>query len=131
MRWAAALQSGSEHPLARAVLEAVRGQVLPAIHGLRAVPGRGVTAELPDAGLSLHLGSARYGNDHANTCASQIPASTLLDAGYRWHQGKMELTLAGSNLTGAKSYSQAFSCVTGSLYPDPGRALKAAVRWKF
>jgi len=60
LRWAAALQSGSEHPLARAVLEAVRGQVLPAIHGLRAVPGRGVTAELPDAGLSLHLGSARY-----------------------------------------------------------------------
>ena len=33
--------------------------------------------------------------------------------------GAGDLTLAGSNLTDAKSYSQAFSCVTGSLYPDP------------
>ncbi|MDM4767871.1 heavy metal translocating P-type ATPase [Pelomonas sp. SE-A7] len=57
---AAALQSGSEHPLARAVLEAAEGQVLPATRALRAVPGRGVTAELPEQDLSLHLGSGRY-----------------------------------------------------------------------
>ncbi len=60
LRWAAALQSGSEHPLAHAVLEAAKGQVLPATRNLRAVPGRGVTAELAEPGETLHLGSARY-----------------------------------------------------------------------
>ena len=60
LRWAAALQAGSEHPLARAVLDAAQGQALPATRNLRAVPGRGVAADLPEQDLTLHLGSARY-----------------------------------------------------------------------
>jgi Cu+-exporting ATPase len=53
---AAALQQGSEHPLARAVLAAHAGAV-PAVTGFRALPGRGVRGEV--AGRVLHLGSGR------------------------------------------------------------------------
>ena len=56
--WAAALQAGSEHPLAHAVREAAAGLVLPAVQNLRAVPGRGVAAQL--SGQDLALGSSRY-----------------------------------------------------------------------
>jgi Cu+-exporting ATPase len=55
---AAALQAGSEHPLARAVLEAAGGGANPAaVAGFRALPGRGVEAVV--AGRRLALGSPR------------------------------------------------------------------------
>jgi Cu+-exporting ATPase len=57
---AAALQAGSEHPLARAVGIAATAQGLtpePA-RDVTAVPGRGVTGLL--AGRRWHLGSTRY-----------------------------------------------------------------------
>jgi P-type Cu+ transporter len=53
---AAALQAGSEHPLARAVLAAHGGPTAP-VQGFRALPGRGVRGEV--AGRSLQLGSPR------------------------------------------------------------------------
>ena len=57
---AAGLQAGSEHPLARAVLQAAQaegaGQVT--MTGVRAVPGRGVAGEA--GGLAVRLGSARW-----------------------------------------------------------------------
>jgi Cu+-exporting ATPase len=56
--WAAALQRGSEHPLARAVLAAASGQEAIAATGVQAVPGRGVRGEV--AGVALVLGSDRY-----------------------------------------------------------------------
>jgi Cu+-exporting ATPase len=56
LRLAAALQSGSEHPLARAVLTAHAGPVPPA-SGFRALPGRGVRGTVE--GRPLLLGSAR------------------------------------------------------------------------
>ncbi len=52
---AAALQGGSEHPLARAVLDAVPAP--PAVADFRALPGRGVRGEVE--GRALLLGSAR------------------------------------------------------------------------
>ncbi len=55
LRWAAALQSGSEHPLARAVLDAA-GAALPA-QDVRALPGRGVAGTVEGRGMVL--GSAR------------------------------------------------------------------------
>lgn len=60
LRAAAALQAGSEHPLARAVLKlaAEEGQPVEAATGLRAVPGRGISGRLQDQ--ALHLGSQRY-----------------------------------------------------------------------
>lgn len=77
------------------------------------------------------LGSARFGNDNANTCAREIPSSTLLDARYAWKFDRIEVSLAADNLTNHKGYSQAFNCLTGGLYPDPGRVVKAAVKYTF
>ena len=53
---AAALQAGSEHPLARAVLRAVPGPV-PSASGFRTIPGRGIEAMLD--GQRLLLGSSK------------------------------------------------------------------------
>ena len=57
---AAALQHGSEHPLARAVLQAAAaaGVDAPAAMDLRAVPGRGIEGRVQ--GRLLRLGSARW-----------------------------------------------------------------------
>ena len=56
----AAVQSGSEHPLARAVLAAAqeRGLALAQPDAVRAVPGRGTEGEV--AGRSLLVGSLRW-----------------------------------------------------------------------
>jgi len=60
LRWAASVQSGSEHPLARAVVAAAKAQGLdvPASSDVSAVPGRGVQATVE--GRSLLLGSLRW-----------------------------------------------------------------------
>ena len=60
LRWAAALQSGNDHPLARAVLEAQGHDVepLPAVSGLQVVAGRGVEAVVQ--GRLLRLGGTRW-----------------------------------------------------------------------
>ncbi|MFM1987796.1 MAG: hypothetical protein RJA99_753 [Pseudomonadota bacterium] len=54
---AAALQAGSEHPLARAVLEAAAGAAVPTADAIRALPGRGIEGRVD--GRLLRLGSAR------------------------------------------------------------------------
>ncbi|MDC8785339.1 heavy metal translocating P-type ATPase [Roseateles koreensis] len=58
--WAASLQQGSEHPLAKAVREdaAEKGIDVPPATGLRALPGRGITAQID--GQAYTLGSSRY-----------------------------------------------------------------------
>jgi Cu+-exporting ATPase len=58
LRLAAALQRGSEHPLARAVTQAAQGIALPAARGVAAVPGRGIEGEVE--GRRLALGSTRW-----------------------------------------------------------------------
>lgn len=55
LRLAAALEQGSEHPLARAVLAKIAGQVLPAVEGFVARPGQGVDGMVE--GRALRLGS--------------------------------------------------------------------------
>lgn len=50
---AAAVQQGSEHPLARAVLAAAQGLPLPPAQDLQAVPGRGVQARVLERQLLL------------------------------------------------------------------------------
>jgi Cu+-exporting ATPase len=57
LRLAAALQAGSEHPLARAVLAAADGKPV-AASGVRAVAGRGIEGELD--GQLLRLGSTGW-----------------------------------------------------------------------
>ncbi len=60
LAWSAAIQSGSEHPLARAVTRRAAEQqlVIPAATELRAVAGRGMAAVV--AGRELRLGSPRF-----------------------------------------------------------------------
>ncbi|RVU45021.1 heavy metal translocating P-type ATPase [Rubrivivax rivuli] len=73
---AAGLQAGSEHPLARAVLQAAQaeaaGQVM--MSGVRAVPGRGVAGRAggPE-GLLVHLGSQRWMQE------SRVPLDAVAD----------------------------------------------------
>lgn len=86
LQTAAALQTGSEHPLARAVLnEATRqGLSLPAMHDLQAVAGRGIQGALPfgaDASQTWALGSTRWMTELCPD-ASQSPWSDKLDD---WH----------------------------------------------
>jgi Cu+-exporting ATPase len=59
LRLAAALQQGSEHPLAHGVLRAAEaaGLALPPVEGFRAVPGRGVSGTVE--GRVLALGNRR------------------------------------------------------------------------
>ena len=56
--WAAAIQAGSEHPLAKAVVAAAAGRELPKAEAARAVPGRGMEASLD--GRRLVIGSTRW-----------------------------------------------------------------------
>ncbi|MGK2899370.1 MAG: heavy metal translocating P-type ATPase [Burkholderiaceae bacterium] len=71
---AAGLQAGSEHPLARAVLDAV-GAPVAAAQELRALPGRGLAGRVGER--SLQLGSARLmqelGIDAAALDAQALP----------------------------------------------------------
>ncbi|MGV0982980.1 MAG: heavy metal translocating P-type ATPase [Limnohabitans sp.] len=81
--WAASVQSGSEHPLARAVLNAAQAQGLATIapQELAAVPGRGVQAQVE--GRQLLLGSLHWlqqeGMD-ANLWADDVKALHAQDA---------------------------------------------------
>jgi P-type Cu+ transporter len=52
LRLAAALERGSEHPLAAAIVAGAeeRNLAIPAAQNFRALPGRGVTGEVPDQG---------------------------------------------------------------------------------
>jgi Cu+-exporting ATPase len=59
----AAIQAGSEHPLARAVMQQAAAEFVhvPAAAQVRAVAGRGMAARVQ--GRELHLGSTRYMNE--------------------------------------------------------------------
>ena len=78
----AALLSGSEHPLARAVLEAARAEgIVPAFaEHLRAIPGRGVAASLGQR--DLRLGSALLMRELGFDPDLQAPADHLRTQGY-------------------------------------------------
>ena len=70
--------------------------------------------------------------DFANQCS--IPSYTTADARYAYQWQNVELSLTMTNLSDSKFYTQAFRCVAGvvnSIYPEPGRALTAAVRVRF
>ncbi len=56
LRYAAALERNSEHPLAQAVLMRAEGLAIPEAEGFRAVPGRGVEGRIE--GHSVFLGRA-------------------------------------------------------------------------
>ncbi|WP_428510469.1 heavy metal translocating P-type ATPase [Roseateles sp.] len=84
---AAAVQAGSEHPLARAVREAAAEQAglqIPAAREMRAVAGRGVAAQVDWQGEAreLRLGSSRYMNElKLDLAPLQARATALQDEG--------------------------------------------------
>lgn len=58
LRLAAALERGSEHPIAKGILEAAKGLVWPKAEDFRAHPGGGVTGQVE--GRNLRLGSSAF-----------------------------------------------------------------------
>ena len=82
LRLAAALQQGSDHPLARAVMDKARSEhaAVPAALGSTALPGRGVQAMV--GGTQLSLGSARLLKESGLVADSLAPpAQQLQDEG--------------------------------------------------
>jgi Cu+-exporting ATPase len=62
LRFAAAAERGSEHPLALAVVQAAAGKALPEAHDVTAKPGRGLTATVE--GRKVFVGSRRGVAEH-------------------------------------------------------------------
>ncbi|MBX3608683.1 MAG: copper-translocating P-type ATPase [Hydrogenophaga sp.] len=82
LAWSAAIQAGSEHPLARAVMDAAQqaGEPLLSAAKVSAVAGRGMSAEVQ--GRSLRLGSPRYMQElGVDTSALRGQANALQDDG--------------------------------------------------
>ncbi len=70
LAFAAAIQAGSEHPLARAVLETAQaeGIEVPRASAVRALPGRGMAGEVD--GRQLRLGSSRLMEELGVDCSA-------------------------------------------------------------
>ena len=82
LKLAAAVETGSSHPLARAVLEraAADGLAIPAADDLKALPGKGVAGTVN--GTALFLGSPQAVNAQTALSADQQAAvAALQDAG--------------------------------------------------
>ena len=91
LRLAAAVQGGSEHPLARAVAAeaAARGVDAPAAQAVRALPGRGVAATVEDR--PLLLGSRRLMEESGVATAALAGRAAELEA-----EGRTVSWLAGA-----------------------------------
>jgi len=102
------------------------------------VPKNVVTARLAWAGAGPHsadigaqwVDRQRYGSDFGNTCSTQIPSFTTIDARYAYRTGPWEAAISGLNLADRQYYSNAFGCRSG-IYPSDGRQLKLSLRYDF
>ncbi|MDE2400548.1 MAG: TonB-dependent receptor plug domain-containing protein [Burkholderiales bacterium] len=83
-----------------------------------------------DVGLQ-YLASMRFSDYSGNACTRRTPSSTLLDARYAWTDKTWQVAVSGTNLTDHQGYNYAYDCTVGSLYPEPGRALKLTVARQF
>ena len=112
----AALQSGSEHPLARAVLDAARARIAetswPPLHETRAVPGRGTEGTV--AGTRWRIGSLQWMRDaqvdlsaldaaiaQAATGGATLSVLALADAQGAW-QARALMAFADEPKAGAR-----------------------------
>ncbi|MBN8629433.1 MAG: copper-translocating P-type ATPase [Rhodobacterales bacterium] len=76
----AAVEAQSEHPVARAIVAAAEGVVLPVVEGFLAKPGHGVSARI--GGAEIALGSAReMGRRGVDIVAFEAEAERLADRG--------------------------------------------------
>ena len=129
---AAALQTGSEHPLARAVLEEAKrqGLTLPPVLDLKAVAGRGIQGDLSSEGSqpqSWALGSTRWMTE-LSPDTSLSPWADMLNA---WHaQGRtvswlLRHNLAPSAPSGASGWQVVALMAFGDeLKPEAAAAVK-------
>ncbi len=76
---AAAAQTGSEHPLARAVLAKATGLTLPRIEDFQSIPGRGLAARV--AGRRIAIGNRTLLADHNVPLALDAEARRLEEQG--------------------------------------------------
>ena len=83
-----------------------------------------------DAALRAQSG-AYYGSDEANTCANKIPSNRFVDAQYRFIDKGFEVSFGVVNLMNRLGYNNGFTCATPSIYPDPGRTFRAAMKYNF
>ncbi len=96
LRHAAALQAGSEHPLARAVLTAAQGLDAVTATDLRAVPGRGIEGLVE--GRFLQLGSTRWRDE----LGAAAPATLAALAETLGAQGRSLAWLIGPGANGRR-----------------------------
>ncbi|MCW5619597.1 MAG: copper-translocating P-type ATPase [Burkholderiales bacterium] len=104
---AAALQQGSEHPLAKAVLEAARAHTLmPSVAAeVRALAGRGIEGTV--AGRSLQLGSRRLMQELGVDLAPLLHAAQKLEAEGRTLSWLAERGTPGPRLLGLLAFGDA------------------------
>ena len=104
LRQAAALQAGSEHPLARAVLAAAAtaGAPVGAAEAIRALPGRGLEGRLD--GRALRLGSARYMRELGVALDALAPRAAELEAEGRTVSWLAEIGSGGAVLRGLLAF---------------------------
>ena len=101
LRLAAALQAGSEHPLARAVLARAEGLGFPVARSVRALPGRGLEGEVEER---LHqLGNARLMQEAGVDLAPLAEEGTALEAAGR----TVSYLADGSRLLGLLAFGDA------------------------
>ena len=70
--------------------------------------------------------------DFDNACS--MPSYAVADLRYAYQWGGAELSVAANNLFDSKYYTLAYRCtagVTQAIYPEAGRSVSAALRWKF
>ncbi len=78
--WAAALEQGSNHPLARAIMERAAGQTLPQVAQFRTLRGAGVSGEID--GVPVLLGNAALLEQHqVATAELEAPMRALAERG--------------------------------------------------
>jgi len=93
LQWAASLESGSEHPLAEAVLAAQQrsGEPLFSLENFIAIPGRGVQAERE--GVRYLLGNDHFIEEQGLT----LPVGLQAEAAQQAAQGGTPVWLGGDN----------------------------------
>ncbi|CAI0985525.1 copper-exporting P-type ATPase CopA [Serratia grimesii] len=70
--WAAALEQGASHPLARAIVDHAAGQTLPQVTQFRTLRGAGVSGEVD--GMKLLLGNAALLQQHQVVITAELDA---------------------------------------------------------
>jgi len=104
---AAALQSGSEHPLAKAVLQAAaeRGLALSPARDIHALAGRGIEGEV--TGRRLKLGSRRLMQELEVDLSALVPAAETLERDGRTVSWLVDDTSDRAHLIGLVAFGDA------------------------